>query len=170
MLKLVKYPNNFLKQQLPDFNFENPIIDPYVLEDQMIQLMYLENGIGLSANQVGIEARVFVIKPNNIHGYSESFAIFNPTVVQYSQSLTEDEEGCLSFPGLFFKVKRPSDIKVKFFDKNRIEHTLNLNGLDSRCFQHELDHLDGICFTDKISKLKLELAVKKQRKKNGRTK
>jgi peptide deformylase len=168
-MKLITSPDNFLQKTLPDFDFDNPIVDPSNLEEEMIVLMAEENGIGLSANQVGIDARVFVMFPRNIPEIHTPFALFNPRVLDVSLELEDDEEGCLSFPGLFFKVKRPKSIVVEFLDRARKSYILRLEGIDARCFLHELDHLNGICFTDRISKLKLDLALKKQRKKNGRT-
>ena len=82
----------------------------------------------------------------------------------------EQEEGCLSFPDLWLKVKRPKSITAEYFDRNGNKCIIELTGIDAKCFQHELDHLDGVCFTSKISPLKLALAIKKQRKHNGRTK
>jgi peptide deformylase len=170
MLKLIKHPNPILDKRLPDFDFANPVVDPYQLEEEMVKLMYENNGIGLSANQVGIEARVFVIMPRNLVGVSTPFAVFNPKIIAAGDELEDGDEGCLSFPNLYFNVKRPANIVVEFLDRDKNPVIIRLDGIDSRCFQHELDHLDGICFTSKVSKLKLDLAIKKQRKRNGRTK
>jgi peptide deformylase len=169
MLKLIKHPNPILQKILPDFDFNNPIMDPYALEEQMIQLMTEENGRGLSANQVGIEARVFVIKTENLESVNTPFAVFNPLLTFVSDDLNQDYEGCLSFPNLFLPVKRSNRIGVQFLDRDKKEYIIELTGIDARCFLHELDHLNGICFTDGISKLKLDLATKRQRKLNGRT-
>jgi len=170
MLSLVKTPDNFLKKQLPDFDFDNPIVDPLTLEEEMVKLMLEENGIGLAANQVGIDARVFVMQPKNIPDVFTPFALFNPKLITESQEQQESEEGCLSFPGLLFNVKRAENIIVEFLDRNKKSYIIRLDGIDARCFLHELDHLNGICFTSRISKLKLDIALKKQRKKYGRTK
>lgn len=169
-MKLKLHPDDILQKSVPDFDFDNPIMDPKELEEQMIELMIKSNGIGLSANQVGLEARVFVMITQNLKEVYTPFALFNPKILQHSQEQEVGEEGCLSFPGLFFKVKRPYKILVEFFDRDNNKHIIELEGIDSRCFQHELDHLDGICFTDRISKFKLDLAVKKLRKQNGRAK
>jgi peptide deformylase len=83
--------------------------------------------------------------------------------------LVQDYEGCLSFPNLFLAVKRSRNVVVQFLDRDNKEYIIELKDIDARCFQHELDHLNGICFTDGMSKLKLELAQKRQRKLNGRT-
>lgn len=169
MLKLITSPNPILNKVLPDFDFDNPVMDPYQMEEEMVRLMAEENGIGLSANQVGIEARVFVIMTRNLKGVTTPFAVFNPKIIGASEEMEDGEEGCLSFPGLFFNVKRHAHIIVEFFDRDKNPVIIRLDGIDSRCFQHELDHLNGVCFTSKISKLKLALALKKQRKRNGRT-
>ena len=80
------------------------------------------------------------------------------------------EEGCLSFPDLWLKVERSKSLIAKYLDNTGQERIIQLEGLDARCFLHELDHLDGVCFTDGLSPLKLAMAIKKQRKLNGRTK
>ena len=169
MLKLVTHPNPILNKNLPEFDFDKPLIDPYQLEEEMIRLMAQKNGIGLAANQVGIESRVFAIMTRNLKGVTTPFAVFNPKIIAASDELEEGEEGCLSFPGLFFKVKRHSHVIVEFLDRSKNPVIIRLDSIDARCFQHELDHLNGICFTSKISKLKLAMAIKKQRKNNGRT-
>ena len=170
MLKLLTHPNEFLDRKLPDFDFENPAMDPKVLEEEMIKLMAVENGIGLSASQIGVNARVFTMITRNLKQVTHPFAVFNPQVIAVSEDLASDQEGCLSFPELFFYVKRPQKILVEFFDRDKNKLTITLEGIDARCFLHELDHLDGICFTDRISKFKLERAREQQRKRNGRTK
>lgn len=170
MLKLLTHPNPKLQEQLPEFDFDNPIVDPYVLEEEMVKLMYNANGIGLAASQVGINARVFTIMTRNLDGVTEPFAVFNPKIIAASDEIEDGEEGCLSFPGLFFNVKRPIHVVVEFLDRNKNPVIIRLDGIDARCFQHELEHLNGICFTSKISAVKLAMAVKKQRKQNGRTK
>lgn len=168
MLKLVHYPNDILRKELSDFDFDNPIMDPADLEEQMITIMLENDGLGLAANQVGIDARVFVMKTSKLEGVYTPFALFNPKIVAVSTEEELGEEGCLSFPNLFFKVSRPANIVVEFFDRDKNKRIIRLDEIDARCFLHELDHLNGICFTDKISKMKLELALKKQRKYNGR--
>jgi peptide deformylase len=155
---------------MPDFDFDNPIMDPFKLEEELIKTMAKENGIGLAAPQVGIQTRAFAIYCRNLADVYTPFVVFNPKIILYSNEEESGEEGCLSFPGLYFHVKRPKKILVEFFDRFKNKLTITLEGIDARCFQHELDHLDGVCFTSKVSKFKLDRALAKQRKKNGRTK
>jgi peptide deformylase len=169
MLKLVKHPNEILNKQLPDFDFSNPVMNPYDLEEEMIKIMVESNGIGLAANQVGVEARVFIMQTSNIKELYTPFALFNPKIIEVSEEENLDDEGCLSFPDLWIKVKRPTYVLAEFFDRDNTKRIIQFEGIDARCFLHELDHLDGTCFIEKVSKLKLDLALKKQRKINGRT-
>lgn len=164
MLELVKFPNDVLNKIMPKFDFDNPIVDPKLLEEQMVRLMFESNGIGLAAPQVGLETRVFTIMTRNIPEVREPFAVFNPEILAFSDELELGEEGCLSFPNLYFTVPRSAKIIVEFQDRENQTHRLELIGIDARCFQHELDHLNGICFTSKVSKLKLDRAQKKKKK------
>lgn len=126
--------------------------------------MVEEGGVGFAANQMGFLYRVFAM---NI-GESPTF-YYNPEVIEEGDEVITVEEGCLSFPGLFIKVKRPRSVTVRYQDRDGNVHTEELTDLASRCFQHELDHLDGVCFTDRVSKLSLEMA-RKRRAKNERKK
>ena len=159
-MKLVLDPDPILKQKAEDWDFA---VDQNAeeVEKEMIQLMKTFKGIGLAGNQVGLLKRVFVIK---LKDNPEPFAVFNPTVVSESTELQDNEEGCLSFPSLWLGVKRPKEIEVTYLDKLGNECKMTLSGIDARCFLHELDHLNGIVFTEKVSQMKLILARKKQRK------
>jgi peptide deformylase len=168
-MKLVTSPDKWLDREVKPFDFE--ILDAKQIEQQMIDLMTAEGGIGLSANQVALDAQIFVIKPHLLEN-KEPFAVINPII----ESLTADTEilpeGCLSHPDLFLQVKRPRGVVAKYLDTDAKECIIELYDIDARCFLHEFDHLYGIEFVDRVSKLKLELARKKQFKriKNGRTK
>ena len=117
------------------------------------------NGIGLSANQIGIMERVFVM-------YSdvkkrETITCFNPEIVTKSDTEILMDEGCLTYPGLWLKVKRPDGIEVQYEDKSgEIQHQA-MFGLECRIFLHEYDHMEGTDFTEKVSKLRLERAKKR---------
>ena len=144
MLKLVTHPNEILDRPMPDFDFDNPVTDPRMLEEEMVKLMYQENGIGLAAPQVGIEARVFTIYTRNLQGVTEPFAVFNPKIIAKSDDMEMNEEGCLSFPGEHCIIRRPDWIDVRYQDWQGDWHSERFSGILARCFQHELDHLDGV--------------------------
>jgi peptide deformylase len=156
-------PHQSLIQRSEDWNF---LIDQNAeqLEKSMIDFMIEANGIGLAANQIGIVKRVFVMGSNNIPGFPAPFAVFNPRIIEASTEMITDQEGCLSYPGLFLTVKRPSWIVAEYQNAKGDTIEARFDGYLSKCFQHELDHLDGICFVDKVSPLKLNLAMKKLRK------
>ena len=135
-----------------------------LLEEQMCGFMVANHGIGLAVNQIGITKRVFVMGSENIEGFPKPFALFNPRLLEISEEQDLYKEGCLSYPGLFLSIKRPSVIKVEYQDSKGNIHDVAMSGLVARCFQHELEHLDGICFVDKVSSMKLQLAMKKLRK------
>jgi peptide deformylase len=129
----------------------------------MIALMAQEGGIGLSANQVGLNARIFVMKPHLLEDNSP-LTVINPTIDKVSINQETMPEGCLSHPDLFLKVTRPKGLVVKFLDIDAKECIMELYDLDARCFLHEYDHLAGIEFTNRVSRLKLDMARKKQTK------
>jgi len=140
--------------------------DAEQLETAMCDFMIAAGGIGLAANQIGLKKRVFVIGSNNIPGFPAPFALFNPRIIEASPKTALDREGCLSYPGLFLMVKRPAWVVAEYQDSQGNTKEIKIDGYLAKCFQHELDHLDGICFVDKVSPLKLNLAMKKIRKVN----
>jgi peptide deformylase len=137
--------------------------DAKELEKRMIDFMLENRGIGLAANQLGITKNVFVIGSRDIPEFP-TFAIFNPRILHYSEETELFKEGCLSYPDLWLSVKRPKKILAEYQDSNGDQHTAEMDGLIARVFQHEYDHLKGICFVDKVSQMKLQLAMKKMRK------
>ena len=119
------------------------------------------HGAGLSANQIGIDAKVFAITLVD----TEKYVAFNPTIEEESEDKMVLEEGCLSRPGLWLKVSRPRAVKVKYYNVAGEEVRAELDGFHSRVFQHEYDHMLGIDFTQRVSKLKLDMALRKATKK-----
>jgi peptide deformylase len=115
--------------------------------------------VGLAANQVGIRARMFVM--GNLF---EEYTCINPEIIASSESQIKYIEGCLSFPNLALKIERPDTITVRYINENLETKEQELTGTFARCFQHELDHLNGITFTEHVSKLVLALGRKKQAK------
>jgi len=138
--------------------------DARALEQDMIKFMLMNNGIGLAANQIGITKQVFVMGSNVMPGFPKPFAVFNPRIIAFSEDTTVEKEGCLSYPGLWLAIKRPKAIRVEYQDSNANTITADIDGYVARCFLHEYDHLNGTCFVDIVSPLKLQLAMKKLRK------
>lgn len=155
-------PHETLLQISDDWSFDSDG-DAELLEKEMIDFMLDNDGIGLAANQINIAKNVFVMGSKNISGFSP-MAIFNPKITACGEETEIFKEGCLSYPGLFLGVKRPKKIQVEYFDAKGNQHLAEMDGLISRVFQHEYDHLKGICFVDRVSSMKLQLAMKKLRK------
>lgn len=163
-MNIVKFPDPILRERMPDFDFVNPPLDPVELEKNMIALMFKEDGIGLAANQVGIRARMFVMGHRDYPEAAQAF--FNPMVVAHIDEVKDLEEGCLSFPGIFVNIKRPTKIKARWQNSKGEWQEDVFDGYNCKCFLHELDHLEGIVFQDRVSALKWALAVKKTKKRN----
>lgn len=109
-----------------------------------------DNGCGLAAPQIGQHLRIIMVKLNQLTDQELNIAMINPEIIFFSKEKYIDEEGCLSVPGYFDEVERAMDIIVKFKDLKNREQMLKLSDLNARVVQHEIDHLDGILFTDKI--------------------
>jgi len=163
-MKLVYHPHPSLLKQVQEFDFNK--LEAKDIEKQMIEIMNKQHGVGLSANQVDLDAQIFVMEPKDLEGYKdgESFAVINPRIEAVSEQTVLGEEGCLSFPGLFFKVTRAEALVAKFIDSNGKECKIEFKGWNARIFQHEFDHLYGINYIDRVSKMKLDMAKKKQQK------
>ena len=164
MLKIVKFPDPILRKKMPEFDFGDPIMDPLTLEKELIETMFAGDGIGLAANQAGIEARVFVMGHRANPELAQAF--FNPIVVSSTVELEDLEEGCLSFPGIYVNIKRPTAIKARWQNSKGEWQESDFEGYNCKCFLHELDHLEGIVFQDRISPLKWAMAIKKKQKRN----
>ena len=122
-------------------------LDRHHLSRVLIDNMIHHNGIGISANQIGIWERAFAMVRDLEN--NEVMVCFNPRIVKSYSEEVEMEEGCLSYPELFLKIKRPDKIVVKYEDEDKKSHKLKLQGLASRVFQHEYDHMEGIDFTQR---------------------
>ena len=166
-MHLVKSPDPWLQKVVKDFDFET--LDAKAISEEMIELMVQEGGIGLSANQVGLDARIFVMKPHLLEDKSP-LVIINPHLASVTVNYENLPEGCLSHPDLFLSVKRPRGIIANYLDITGKECKIELYDIDARCFLHEYDHLQGIEFTDRVSRLKLDMAKKKQAKLKKRMK
>ena len=131
------------------------------LLDDMLETMYAAPGIGLAAVQIGILKRLIVIDISKEKENKNPLFLINPEIVSRSKKTSIYEEGCLSLPGHFAEIERPTECEIKFIDYYGKEKELRANGLLSTCIQHEVDHLNGILFVDYLSKLKKDMIVKK---------
>ena len=152
--KILKFPDQDLRiKAKPVEAFDEEL---KALTDDMFETMHSVNGIGLAATQIGVAKQVAVIdiSPEK----NEPLVIVNPAIQILDPSKTEDyDEGCLSVPGFFEKISRPSDIKLSYQDLNGQKQEIKPEGLLTKVVQHELDHLNGRLFVDHISELKLSL-------------
>lgn len=133
------------------------------LIDDMVETMYAAPGIGLAAPQIGVPLRVFVIDVSAGRDATSVITMINPEFVERA-GLQLEQEGCLSLPGFTATVARPEHILVKGLDRNGVEQRFEASGLLARAFQHEMDHLDGKLFIDRLRGIKRELIVRKVRK------
>lgn len=132
--------------------------------DDMAETMYSAPGIGLAAPQVGVNKRMLVIDISGPEEKSSLTKVINPEILS-AEGETIGEEGCLSLPLEYADVKRYEKVVVRYLDENGEEKVLEADGLLSRALQHEIDHLDGILFIDRISSLKREMIKKRFKKK-----
>lgn len=160
-MKLISSPNEFLSKVTKPFDFDS--MDAKQVSGEMCQIMMAKNGIGLAANQVGVDAQIFVMRPTQHAEVTKPFAVINPIILEVSNEIEAGKEGCLSHIGLVLNISRPKSLVTQFLDIDGKECILELSGIDARCFLHEYDHLQGIEFTGRTSKLKLSMAKKKQK-------
>ena len=170
-LKIYKYPSQCLETVSTEFDFDNDTIPDYDnlvrFEQDMIALMLKEQGLGLAANQIGITKRFFAIGHDSFDTFQKPVIIWNPQILNKSEENVIDVEGCLSFPGIFVKIERPKEIEVQYETTERKTRFAKLIGMEAKCFQHELDHLEGITFNKRVSKLKWDMATKRSEKQNA---
>ena len=163
MIKVYQYPHETLLQTSTAWT-ETDTIKGYDdlerFETDMIKMMLDESGMGLAANQIGITKRFFAIGHNSFDTFQKHAIIWNPQVINSSKEKVIDIEGCLSFKNVFVKVERPKVIEVQYETTQGKTRSAKLDGMESKCFQHELDHLDGITFNKRVSKLRWQMANK----------
>ena len=163
MIQVFQYPHETLLQTSTAWT-ETDTIQGYndrdKFEQDMIKLMLDERGMGLAANQIGITKRFFAIGHDSFDTFQKHAIIWNPQVINSSEEKVIDVEGCLSFKDVFVKVERPKVIEVQYETTQGKTRFAKLNGMESKCFQHELDHLDGITFNKRVSKLRWQMANK----------
>lgn len=157
-----KDQERFLRKKPADFDFKKwAKSDIAALLLRMKKIMHAANGVGLSANQIGLDFRMFVAEVPDPHGGTKFYAVFNPKIEKSGDGMISFEEGCLSVPGKWGEVDRPEKIIVSGCDKNGKAIKIKAWGFLARVFQHEIDHLDGKLFIDR-AKMVYEAAPQKQ--------
>lgn len=166
LLKVLTYPNAILR--LPAKPINKITAEIKTLAEDMIYTMDKSNGIGLAANQIWVLLQIAVI---NIDDISEEelkkkmpLILINPKITKFSKELIEYEEGCLSFPDLKINTNRPRKVTVVYTDLNNEEQTIEAEDLLSICLQHEIDHLNGILFINKLSSIKRNTLLRKYKR------
>lgn len=152
----MKLDDTYINERCKEFDFSHPPFDPIEYAKELVKFMYENNGLGLAANQVGSPYRIFAMR-----AHPENFVCFNPKIVQQSEQQVTLEEGCLTYPGLLVKIKRPEFIRVRFQTPNGETLTKQFIGMSARVFQHEYDHLEGVRFYDKANKFHRDQALRK---------
>ena len=171
VLSLVEETNPILLQSPERFDWNNPQIDPEKLEKDLIESMLAHNGIGLTANQVGISLSVFAM-----YWDGKPIVAFNPNLIELGEEKTYIKEGCLSYPGLYIAISRSESIKAQFDIKNGSTKGAVFNGISSRVFQHEMEHIMGREYFWNVSDYMLKQYLRKRKynlkkmRKNGKVK
>tara|TARA_Y100001970_G_C14115659_1_gene793420 strand:+ start:350 stop:847 length:498 start_codon:yes stop_codon:yes gene_type:complete len=156
-MELVYAPADILKE--PTINVDEDMDNIVKYGNEMYQLMMKSHGVGLAAPQVGINKSFFIM------GSKESYTVItNPKIIEKGENLVKMQEGCLSFPDLWLNIIRPDNVVVEYVNTNGKKVTEKLEGMVSRIFQHETDHLNGITYDTLVSRLALDIAKRKQQK------
>ena len=131
---------------------------------KMLQTMYSEDGIGLAAPQVGVNKQLLVVDADPENESAPPLVLVNPKITRYSDELAAGQEGCLSIPGVYLDVIRPAAIEVSFKDENGRPQKMKVDDLVARVIQHEMDHLNGVLFVDRVEN---SIALNQELQKNG---
>tara|TARA_Y100001936_G_scaffold169021_1_gene165221 strand:- start:740 stop:1261 length:522 start_codon:yes stop_codon:yes gene_type:complete len=163
IMEIFQYPHDTLSKESSVWTHEDSISgydDIEKFEKDYIQLMLDAKGMGLAANQIGITKRFFAMGHETFDTFKKHAIIWNPKVINFSEDKVVDVEGCLSFKGIWLKVERPKTVEVQYETIQGKTKFAKLDGMESKCFQHECDHLDGITFNKRVSKLRWDMANK----------
>jgi peptide deformylase len=155
-LKLIPENSPMLLQPCQDFDFDNPPYDPKELAESLYTCMTKNDGLGISANQVGVPYRVFSMRSE------PPLTLFNPRIVDVSENEVSMKEGCLSYPLLYLNVKRPDRVRIRFQNESGETVTETFIGMTARVALHEYDHMEGKVFTQKASRYESERALRKR--------
>ena len=148
-----------LKKEPLTWIFDPPQADPKLMYNIMLESMVAHSGLGLSANQIGMPVKVFVMRVSD----TDAIVCFNPKIIKESEEMIMMKEGCLSFPALYLNIKRPKNISVEYQNVDGEIINSHFEGLAARIFHHEMDHMMGKTFLDKASKVLINSARKKQK-------
>jgi peptide deformylase len=161
ILALPLHDDNFdmLKRKMPEYKEALPNPGMTKLVKRLKMTMKMHGGLGLSANQCGVESRVFVIGTDQFQ-----IACINPKIVEVSKEVDKVREGCLSYPGLFLYVNRHKSIQVEYTTPEGELINVRMEGVTAQCFQHELDHMNGIRLAEHVGPLALSMAKKRRSK------
>lgn len=160
---LVYHTHESLSKVLPEFDFENAPINPSDFASSLVETCKKYNGYGLSANQCGFDYRVFVMGTGDHY-----IAYFNPKIIAVDEENIHMAEACLSFPMLSLNITRPKGVEIEYQDYLGVKHTTRFTGLTARCFLHELDHMNGILYTERAKPLALKMGLKKVEKQRNK--
>ncbi len=166
ILEILKYPDPFLKTKASEVKSVDPSVKALIAD--MIETMYHAKGIGLAAVQVGVDKRIIVldVPDENVEERQKGkhlVALVNPRIIKTGGE-TKYEEGCLSVPGITADVVRASEVTVSAIDREGKPFEIEASGLFAIALQHEIDHLDGVLFIDRLSRLKREIVKRKLKK------
>ena len=157
--EIITVPDEILKK------ISDPVekigINEKKLIDDLFDTMYVSNGIGLAAVQIGILKRILVVDVSTKDEKNQPIVLINPVIKNLSDDTSVYEEGCLSIPETFIEIERPKICEVEYIDEKGSKKNLECDGLLSTCIQHEINHLDGKLIIDHLSKLKKDFIIKK---------
>ena len=157
--EIITVPDEILKK------ISDPVekigINEKKLIDDLLETMYVSNGIGLAAVQIGILKRILVVDVSTKDEKNQPIVLINPVIKNLSDDTSVYEEGCLSIPETFIEIERPKICEVEYIDEKGSKKNLKCDGLLSTCIQHEINHLDGKLIIDHLSKLKKDFIIKK---------
>ena len=156
-VEFVSETSPILLSECEEFDFDNPPCDPKELAQALHDKMLKSDGLGLSANQVGLPYRVFVMRTGE-----KPYAVFNPRVVDVSEKELSMKEGCLSFPLLYLSVKRPDSVRIRFQDETGEMRTEKFIGMTARIALHEFDHMLGKVYTQRATQYETQRALRKR--------
>jgi peptide deformylase len=156
-LEFVSETSPVLLQECKEFDFDNSPFEPKEFAESLYKTMTHHNGLGLSANQIDVPYRIFAIRID-----TDPLVIFNPQIIDQSENDVLLDEGCLSFPLLYMKIKRPDWVRIRFQTSDGETHTEKYGGMTARVILHEYDHMQGVTFKERASKFALDRAMRKQ--------